>query len=55
MAAEVLAAAMHRRRDVGESRLVQFARVADGFEASTTEVRADDLPPVVSLTEEQAS
>jgi glucosyl-3-phosphoglycerate synthase len=55
MAAEVLAAAMHRRRDIGENRLVQFTRVADGFEASTTEVRADDLPPVVSLTEEQAS
>ncbi|MFN2540517.1 MAG: glucosyl-3-phosphoglycerate synthase [Mycobacteriales bacterium] len=55
MSAEVLAAALRRRRDSGDDRLVQFARVGDGFEATTSTLHAEDLPPVVSLTEEQAS
>lgn len=55
MSAEVLAAVLRRRRDTGSDRLVQFARVDDRFEATTSEVTALDLPPVVSLTEEQAS
>ena len=55
MSAEVLAAALRRHRDSGDDRLVQFARVGDGFEATTSTVHADDLPPLVSLAEEQAS
>ena len=55
MSAQVLAAALRRHRDSGDERLVQFARVGDGFDATTTSVRSEDLPPVGSLTEEQAS
>jgi glucosyl-3-phosphoglycerate synthase len=55
MGAEVLAAALRRHRDSGSERLVQFARSGDGFEATTTTLHSGDLPPVVSLTEEQAS
>jgi glucosyl-3-phosphoglycerate synthase len=55
MSSEVLAAALRRRRDPGADRLVQFARVGEDFEATTTTVYAVDLPPVASLTEEQAS
>ena len=55
MSAEVLAAALRRHRDSGADRLVQFARVGDGFEATTSTLHSGDLPPVASLTEEQAS
>jgi glucosyl-3-phosphoglycerate synthase len=55
MAAEVLAAALHRRGTGGSDLLVQFSRVAGGFEATTADVRAADLPPVATLTEERAS
>ena len=55
MSAEVLAAALRRHRDSGTDRLVQFARVGAGFEATTSTLSATDLPPVASLTEEQAS
>jgi glucosyl-3-phosphoglycerate synthase len=55
MSAEVLAAALRRRRESGDERFVQFARVGEGFEATTTTVHTDDLPPVASLAEEQAS
>ena len=55
MSAEVLAAALRRRREPGADRFVQFSRVGGGFEATTTEVTAEDLPPVASLAEEQAS
>ena len=55
MTAEVLAAAMRRHRVAGADRLVQFTRTEDGFEATTSQVSGDDLPPVASLAEEQAS
>jgi glucosyl-3-phosphoglycerate synthase len=55
MSAEVLAAAMRRHRLTGGDRLVQFARDEDGFEVTTTQVSGDDLPPVATLAEEQAS
>lgn len=55
MSAEVLAAALLRRRDVGGDRFVQFVRAGQGFEATTTEVTTTDLPPVATLDEEQAS
>jgi glucosyl-3-phosphoglycerate synthase len=56
MSAQVLAAALRRRGEAAHDRLVQFSRSQSaGFVATTTEVTADDLPPVVSLAEEQAS
>jgi len=55
MSAEVLAAALLRRREAGDDRFVQFARAGQGFEATTTQVTTTDLPPVATLTEEQAS
>ena len=55
MSAEVLAAALLRRREAGDGRFVQFARAGQGFEATTTQVTTTDLPPVATLTEEQAS
>jgi glucosyl-3-phosphoglycerate synthase len=55
MSAEVLAAALRRRGQSGSDRFVQFARAGTGFEATTSEIAPADLPPVVSLPEEQAS
>jgi hypothetical protein len=55
MSSEVLAAALKRHHDRGAVRLVQFSRVDDGFEHVTSPVRVEDLPPVASLAEEQAS
>lgn len=55
MSAQVLAAALRRRHLDGDERLTQFTRSDGGFDASTTLVVADDLPPVASLAEEQAS
>jgi glucosyl-3-phosphoglycerate synthase len=58
MSAEVLATALRRRREPANDRLLQFARPVGGgagFVTTATEVTVDDLPPVVSLAEEQAS
>jgi hypothetical protein len=55
MSAEVLAAAMRRHRLTGSDRLVQFAREDEGFEVTTTHVSGDDLPPVATLEQVQAS
>jgi glucosyl-3-phosphoglycerate synthase len=55
MAAEVLAAATRRHRLTGSDRFVQFAREGDGFEVTTTHVSGDDLPPVATLEQVQAS
>lgn len=56
MAAEVLAAALERHGDSPAGReLVQFSRGADGFDAATWPVRLAVLPPVATLSQEQAS
>lgn len=55
MSAEVLAAAMDRHGSSVADRLVQFSRGEDGFDATTTDVRVELLPPVASLVQERAS
>lgn len=55
MAAEVLAAAMNRRGVPVSERLVQYARGADGFDDTMTQVHVGVLPPVASLAQERAS
>jgi glucosyl-3-phosphoglycerate synthase len=56
MSAQVLAAALDRHREAARSdRLVQFARAEVGFDVHTSDVRVESLPPVTSLSREQAS
>ena len=56
MSAQVLAAALARRGDdpPGDT-LVQYTRGADGFDATSTDVRVELLPPIASLAQERAS
>ncbi len=56
MSAEVLAAALDRHRLAARGdRLVQYTRAGEDFDVHTSDVRMAALPPVASLTEEQAS
>ncbi len=56
MSAQVLATALDRHRAGARSdRFTQFSRVDSGFEVHVSEVAVGQLPPVASLTREQAS